>query len=81
MAPGKCLYEILDVSREADEDAIKKAYRKQALTWHPGMMHCVYECTEIYREFLSYIEGRSLQNCSVEHEKWFYNLFFRARLH
>ncbi|RKP23154.1 DnaJ domain-containing protein, partial [Syncephalis pseudoplumigaleata] len=28
-------YSILGVSKDADEDAIKKAYRKQALKWHP----------------------------------------------
>ena len=36
MAPGKCLYEILNTSKDAEEDEIKKAYRKQALIWHPG---------------------------------------------
>ena len=37
MAPGgRCLYEILDVARDVEEDAIKKAYRRQALIWHPG---------------------------------------------
>lgn len=28
-------YRILEVERDADLDAIKKAYRKQALKWHP----------------------------------------------
>jgi curved DNA-binding protein len=28
-------YEVLGVAREADADAIKKAYRKLALKWHP----------------------------------------------
>ena len=40
MAPAankqRCLYEVLDVALDAEEDAIKKAYRKQALLWHPG---------------------------------------------
>lgn len=28
-------YEILEIKRDADQDEIKKAYRKQALKWHP----------------------------------------------
>ena len=32
---GKDYYKLLDVSRDADAEAIKKAYRKQALRWHP----------------------------------------------
>lgn len=32
---GKDYYGILGVSRDADQDGIKKAYRKAALKWHP----------------------------------------------
>ncbi len=32
----RCLYDVLGLEPGADEEAIKKAYRKQALTWHPG---------------------------------------------
>ncbi|KAJ1939124.1 Molecular chaperone (DnaJ super) [Linderina macrospora] len=32
---GKDYYAILGVSKDADDDALKKAYRKQALKWHP----------------------------------------------
>src|SRR5512144_1741174 len=28
-------YEVLGVNRDADDDAIKKAYRKLAMKWHP----------------------------------------------
>lgn len=33
--PGKDYYATLGVPRDADEDAIKKAYKKMALKWHP----------------------------------------------
>lgn len=40
MAPhakaGRCLYEVLDLAKDCEEDEIKKAYRRQALIWHPG---------------------------------------------
>ncbi|KAJ1019643.1 hypothetical protein NDA18_006120 [Ustilago nuda] len=32
---GKDYYKILGVSKDADEDTLKKAYKKAALKWHP----------------------------------------------
>ena len=32
----RCLYEVLGVARDSEEAAIKTAYRKAALKWHPG---------------------------------------------
>ena len=34
----RCLYEVLDLPRDSDESAIKTAYRKGALKWHPGKL-------------------------------------------
>lgn len=36
----QCFYEVLDVPRDADTDAIRKAYKKMALRWHPGATTC-----------------------------------------
>ena len=32
----RCLYEVLEVARDAEAGDIKTAYRKAALRWHPG---------------------------------------------
>lgn len=32
---GKDYYSILGIERSADDEAIKKAYKKAALKWHP----------------------------------------------
>ncbi len=39
---GKNYYEMLELTKTATENDIKKAYRKLALRWHPGKSFFVF---------------------------------------
>jgi len=47
----RCLYEVLDVERNATPDEIKQAFRKAALKWHPDKnADRLDEATEVFKE-------------------------------
>jgi hypothetical protein len=57
----RCHYEVLEVARDADEAAIKKAYRKAALAWHPDKCK-LPEAEERFREVQAAYEILSVPN-------------------
>ena len=49
MATKRDFYDVLGVSKNASSDEIKKAYRKQALQWHPDRNKST-EASEKFKE-------------------------------
>merc|ERR1719427_867751 len=49
----KCHYDVLSVDREANDDEIKKSYRKLALLYHPDKNPDNPEVVELFREVQS----------------------------
>ncbi len=50
MADKRDYYEILEVSKDADEETIKKAYRKQAMRYHPDRNNGDKDAEALFRE-------------------------------
>ena len=50
MAEKRDYYEVLGVQKDASEDEIKKAYRKQAKANHPDLHPGDKECEERFKE-------------------------------
>jgi molecular chaperone DnaJ len=50
MAGKRDYYEVLEVSRDADDETIKRAYRRLAMQYHPDRNHGDKEAAERFRE-------------------------------
>lgn len=53
----RCYYEVLQVEKSANDDELKKAYRKLALQWHP--------VTISISLYLLIVEPRNLTKCEL----------------
>lgn len=64
----KSIYEILNISKDADEDAIKKAYRKLALKYHPdkGGDAKMFQALSLAHSILSDPEKRKIYDQTGE---------------
>lgn len=65
----KCHYDVLEVSRDADADDIKKAYRKLAMKWHPDKN---LENTEAATEQFKIVQ-QAFEVLSDPHERAWYD--------
>ncbi|KAG8898131.1 hypothetical protein FRB99_007647 [Tulasnella sp. 403] len=59
---GKDYYKLLGVDRNADDEAIKKAYKKMALKWHPDRNAGSEEANQKFKEISEAFEVLSDKN-------------------
>eukprot|EP00484_Ammonia_sp_Unknown_P021216 CAMPEP_0197038830 /NCGR_PEP_ID=MMETSP1384-20130603/15715_1 /TAXON_ID=29189 /ORGANISM="Ammonia sp." /LENGTH=666 /DNA_ID=CAMNT_0042469325 /DNA_START=141 /DNA_END=2141 /DNA_ORIENTATION=- len=65
----RCLYEILEVARSANQDELKLAYKKQARQWHPDRnLNNEEEATQRFKEI-----NEAYEILSDKHERAWYD--------
>jgi len=61
-------YEILGVSKNASEEEMKKAYRQQALKYHPDRNPGDKEAEDKFKQACAI---RSVRSCGCWRSRWF----------
>jgi DnaJ homolog subfamily A member 5 len=72
----KCYYEVLEVERDADDDVLKKSYRKLALKFHVNR-NFRYEFIK-FIEFLSQPDKIKISNLNEQEAKEKFQLIQQA---
>jgi len=76
----KCHYAVLGIQLSADDDQIKKAYRRLALKWHPGKGWVVTVCKQLIinlNSFSNFIHKNMLYEGALEKlQIYLYNFLF-----
>jgi DnaJ family protein C protein 7 len=69
-AKRKDYYKILDVSKDAETDAIKKAYKKAALKWHPDRFTDEEEKKQAEEKFKEIGEAHDVLTDSTKRQRY-----------
>lgn len=72
---GRDFYEVLGVTREADADTIKKAYRKLAMQFHPDRNPGNAEAEEKFKEAAAAYEVLSDANKKSQYDRFGHDAF------
>jgi molecular chaperone DnaJ len=75
MSAKRDFYEILGVTRDADSDTIKKAYRKMAMQYHPDKNPDNPEAVEVFKQCAEAYEVLSDSNKRAQYDRYGHDAF------